>query len=494
MEFRLLVKNTSYLVSTKIAKFIAGIFRSKLNAIYLGTEGVGIVSQFLMIIKTSSNFTTLGMNEAVVKQIAENSDADDSKEIIASSIKTYLITISFFIFISSTLLYIFRKDITQYVFGNDIYLKIFYLVILSFPLLIINGVFFAILKGFKAIKHIAGAGIGIIISNLIIFVPLVVIYKLKGAITYLPISFLVSLLWNFYFAHKYYLKPNGLSFSAVLQAKKMSNFQREMLIFSGYGLAVSIMGMLSVFIGRSIVVENLGIDKIGIYSPIITWAGLFTGFLLPSFNTYLFPRFSQVKSNKEASGIINDALRLASLCLLPLLLLAIPFRFILIKMFYSNEFLEAADYLPYHFIGVVFNVWFVVFGQTMTPRGYIKQHSFFRIVFHMISLSLAFWLVPEYGLKGWMFKFIISYIFLFFANYMFLKFKTEFKITRSNIALMLYILGASFSLIIIERILISNVFSMVLGPVMLFFTYFLLSENEKEFIRRKLIFITKRIK
>ncbi len=494
MEFKLLVKNTSYLVGTKFVKFFAGIIRSKLNAIFIGTAGVGIVSQFLMLINSSSSFTTLGMNEAVVKQIAGNSDSDDSKNIIASSIKTYLITVSLFLIISSSILILFRNSIAEYIFGSNEYLNFFYLALITFPLLIINGVFFSILKGFKAIKHIASARIGIIISNLILFIPLVVLYKLKGAIIYLPISFLITLVWNFYFSYKYYLKPNNLSFKSILNASTKSSFQREMLTFSGYGLIVSVMAILSAFIGRSIVVTNLGIDKIGIYTPIVMWAGLFTGFLLPSFNTYLFPRFTEVKSNIEASGIINDALRLATLSLLPLLLLAIPFRFILIKIFYSSEFLEAAEYLPFHFIGVVFNVWFVIFGQSMTPRGYIKQHSIFKLTFYIISLSLAFLLVPKMGLYGWMLKFVISYFFLFIVNYIFLKTRTNFKISNMNIVLMMYILISGLILIGIEQLFGSNLYGMIIGPTLLFLSYFLLSYKEKEFIKSKVLFITKRFR
>ena len=494
MEFKKLVKNTSYLASTRIVKFFAGILRSKLNAVYLGTEGVGIVGQFLMMIKTSSGFTTLGMNEAVVKQIATNSNLEDSKRIIASSIKTYLITISFFVLISTIILLIFRNAITEYVFGSIKYSKIFYLAIVTFPILIINGVFFAILKGFKAIKQIASARIGIIISNLIIFIPLIMVFKLKGAIVYLPISFLVTLAWNFYFSYKYYLKPNELNFRSIINAPIKSDFQNEMLIFSGYGLVVGLIALLSIFIGRSIVVTHLGIDKIGIYSPIITWAGLFTGFLLPSFNTYLFPRFSEVKTNQEATGIINDALRLASLSLLPLLLLAIPFRFILIKAFYSSEFLEAANYLPYHFLGVVFNVWFVIFGQTMTPRGFIKQHSIFKFIFYSMSLSLAYLLVPKMGLQGWMLKFFISYVFLFAMSYLFLKIKTEFKISKENVTIMLYLLISTVMLILLEYLFDSNLIGMILGPIMLLFTYFLLKNNEKDFFQNKILLLIRKFR
>lgn len=485
MEFRLLLKNTSYLFSTKIVQFFVGILRSKINAIYLGTEGVGIVSQFLMLMKSSSSFTTLGMNEAVVKQIAQNSE--NNEKLIESSLKTYLITVMVFILFSSSLLYFFQEPITNYVFGSNEFINYFYLALISFPILIINGVFFAILKGFKAIKQIAMARIGIIISNILVFLPLVIIYKLDGAIAYLPISFITTLMWNIYFANRYCLKPKEIRFIDVIRAPLKVSFRNEMLNFSAYGLVISIMTVLSAFIGRSIVIENLGIDAIGLYSPIIAWSGLFTGFLLPSFNTYLFPRFSEMENDSiAASGVINDAIRLATFGLIPLLFLAIPYRYILIELFYSNEFLGAGDYLPIHFIGVAFNVWFVVLGQSMTPRGYIKQHSFFKFVFYGLNIFLAIYLVPLYGLKGWMLKFVISYIGLFFIYLLFLKSKTKMEINRSNLILMLFLLSVPIVLILMEIIFNSTYFGMFFGPLFLLLTYFIMSESEKKFIRSKL--------
>ena len=494
MELKLLIKNTSYLMTTKFIQFFVGIFRSKINAIFLGTEGVGIVSQFSVLMSSSSSFTNLGMSEAVVKQIAQNSSETNSKVLIASSVKTYLITVSAFIIISTSLLFFFKDEVTIYIFGSYEFINFFYLALLSFPLLIINGVFFAILKGFKGIKHIARARIAIIFSNFFLFLPLVLIYKLNGAIIYLPISYLITLMWNYYYTNKYYLKINGISFKFIWQTPVSKKFQKEMLTFSGFGIFISVVSIASEFIGRSVVVTNLGIDKIGIYSPIIMFASLFSGFLLPSFNTYLFPRFSQVKSNIEAAGIINDALRLATISLLPLLLLGIPYRDILIRTFYTNEFLEASNYLPFHFIGVVFNVWFVVFGQTMTPRGYIKQHSIFKFSYHVINITLVFWLVPLYGLYGYMMKFILGYIFLFALYYMFLTYKTDFKIYLSNMLFMAYLLVTTTVLILLDVVFGYKMLVLVLGPIMLISSYFLLKKTEKNFLKSKIQSLKSRIR
>lgn len=494
MEFRKLIKNTSYLVTTRFAQFIVGIFRSKINALILGAEGVGIVNQFSMLLSQSSSFTTLGMSEAVVKQIAENDKENSSVQLIAASIKTYLITVLIFIFVSTTILFFFRFQITTYIFGSNDYLNFFYLAILSFPLLIVNGVFFAILKGFKGIKHIAIARMATVFSNFLIFLPLIFIYKLNGAVAYLPISYVVTIIWNFYFTNRFYLKPKELNLAIVLKAPVNKRFQKEMLTFSGFGLVISLISMSSVFIGRSIVVTDLGIEKIGIYSPILLFASLFTGFLLPSFNTYLYPRFSEVKSNFEAAGIINDALRLASLCLLPLILLGIPFRSILIETFYSKEFLEASNYLPFHFFGVIFNVWFVIFGQTMTPRGFIKQHSIFKFIYHAINIFLAVILIPIYGMYGYTMKFVIGYLFLFTVNYLFLRFKTEFKISFSNLKLMFFLCFSAIFLIILDFVFSMDKTGMFVGPILLIASYFLLNLREKKFLKEKLFFLIQKFR
>jgi len=59
MELKKLVKNTSYLVSTKVAQFFAGIVRSKINAVLLGTVGVGIVNQLTFLGSKMGQFTMI---------------------------------------------------------------------------------------------------------------------------------------------------------------------------------------------------------------------------------------------------------------------------------------------------------------------------------------------------------------------------------------------------------------------------------------------------
>ena len=208
----------------------------------------------------------------------------------------------------------------------------------------------------------------------------------------------------------------NIQLRTIINAKIKKEFVKELFLFSGVSLFVGSYAIISEFVCRSIVVTHLGVDSIGLYSPIIAWSGLFIGFIIPSFSTYLFPRFAETKSNKEITGILNDAIRLSTFLLMPLLFLAIPYRFFFIELFYSKEFLGAAKYLPYHFVGLIFYVWWYIFTQSMSSTGRIKPHALFFTLFMTLDIGITYYTVPVLGLYGWMLKHMTS-PFIFFIVY-----------------------------------------------------------------------------
>ncbi len=492
MELKKLVKNTSYLAGTKVVQFVAGIIRSKLNAVFLGTVGVGIVNQLTFLSSKMGQFTMLSMSEAVVKQIAENKEEENVSTIVAASLKSYIVLVFSFMLVSGSIFYIFSDQLTNYVLGDTKYKAYFYIALFSFPLLIINSIPFAILKGFKDIASISKARIAIIISNLIVFVPLVYFYRLTGAVVFIPISYVITLFSNYYYVQKYHLRRLGIDLSFIVKTKFNRVFSKEILLFSGFGLFVGTYGIFSEFACRSIVIENLGVGKIGLYSPVITWAGLFTGFIIPSFSTYLYPRFAETKSNKEISGIINDAIRLGTFALMPFLFLAIPFRYIFIQLLYSKDFLEAGNYLPYHFIGMVFYVWWYIFVQAMTPTGHIRYHAFFFTLYMTLDMIVTYSTVPYFGLFGWTLKHMVSPLIFFFIYYYFWYKRVRFSFDISNIKIMVYILAGSVLLIFWNKYFNNSIIQYILGPVLLSMSWFFLKRKEKQFIISKFKYFFKK--
>ena len=69
MEFKTLLKNTSFLAGTRMVQFLTGLVRTKLIAVFLGTIGTGLVAQLTFVTQKMSQFTLLSMSEAVENKL-----------------------------------------------------------------------------------------------------------------------------------------------------------------------------------------------------------------------------------------------------------------------------------------------------------------------------------------------------------------------------------------------------------------------------------------
>ena len=123
-----------------------------------------------------------------------------------------------------------------------------------------------------------------------------------------------------------------------MKAKVNKEVIKELFVFAGFGLTAGVSLIFTETITRSFVVNKLGVSQIGIYSPILIWTSLFSGLIMPSITTYLYPRYCECKSDKELGTIMNDSLRFVTLLMLPFILISIPIRFQIIPLFYSSQF------------------------------------------------------------------------------------------------------------------------------------------------------------
>lgn len=481
-EFKLLAKNTSLLAGTRVFQFLTGLVRIKLSAILLGTVGMGIVDQFTFLTNKISRLSTIGTAEGFVKQIASNIQNDKIEEILNSVIKSYVLVIFGFVIVFSSISLFFQDYLTAYIFGDIEYVKYFYLALLTFPLLVLGTIPFSILKAFKNIKAISRSRIYIVIVQVFIAIPMIYFFELNGAIFYVPISFIVDLLFLHFFAKKYFYIKYKISLISIIKAPLITAYLKELFLFSSFGLTVGVYAVVSEIISRSIVISTLGIEAIGIYSPVILFCSLFTGFILPALSTYLYPRFCELSKNIEIKEVINSALRLSTLMLIPFIFIGIPFQKLLITLFFSHKFIEATDYLPYHFLGIIFFVWSYVFSQWFTPNGKIKIFGLFRVLYFSIDIAVTFYAVRYYGLYGWMLKFLVSPFIFFFVYHTYIRKKITFKIDNKNVKLMTFLLMSTLLLILLQSIIKMEIISKLLGPILLVSTYHFLNDDEIKYL------------
>ena len=483
MELKILAKNTLMLATPKVFSFLIGIIRTKLIALFLGVTGTGIVNQLQMTINEISAFTLTSLPEGMVKLIAQQNSIKIDIEKTMSIIKTYLLMLLPITILVTVLGYVFASEMTLYIFGDIQYKLYFQIGFIALPVSILSTTSYAMLNAHKEIKSLALAEIAIIFLNLILFIPLIYFFRITGGVVYVTLSFIVTFSCYTYFLRKNVFKKLRFTFLAFKNAIFSKEYFKVLIGFVSFGLIGGTYYIFTEITMRAIVVSELGIDKLGIYAPITAWAGLFVGFIFPALRTYLFPRLSEAKSNTEINALLNDVFRLMTFVTLPFVIIGISARNYIIPLFYSQEFMEASIYLPFHFAAILLTVWINPFEQVFAPTGRLRIYLLFGIIGESISLGLVYFLVPRFGLYGYLAKFTIAPFLALLVYFIYFTFEIKFRLKKENIMIILYSIISVILLLLIRNL---DIYLQMLGVALLASIFFLLKKQEKDFLLKKI--------
>ena len=483
-----IAKSTLALSSSRVFAFVFGLIRAKLNAIFLGTFGVGLVNQLQDLTGKLSSISLAEMNVGLTKQIAENNNEAKTHNILVS-IRTYITLIIPLVSLVYILGMMFSGRISEFVLGERKYEMFFIIAFVSFPLLALRSVFSSILTGMKSFKIIALNEIIVTSLSFILYIPLIIIWGVKGAIINLSLTAIAYFILLYFQAVYKTLNMASLRFWDILKVKYSKTYAKEMILIGGIGMTLGYYEVFLEITSRAILVKNLGLSQIGLYGPILAWSGLFAGFIIPSISTYLLPRLSEAKSNQEVVEVTNDVFRLMTFLMVPFLLLGISYRDVALKIFYSKEFLPASVYLPYHFLGTLFTSWVYIFTLIFTPTGRIKKFIPFGFANNTISFAMIYLLTTHFGLWAWVAKFLITPILATTFLYFYFRIEINFRFHKENLLLLFSSILAVVILIIIP---VGSWLLYISGPILLFLFVLLLSVKEKQFVKKQLaIIITK---
>lgn len=424
------------------------------------------------------------MPDGMVKLIAKEKAEKFDKTIIAAIVKTYFLMIIPVIITAVTLSLIFADQVTLFVFGDIQYKNYFLIGLIGLPVSFIASSFRSILKAFKEIRSFATAEIYSLIINFLLFFPLVYFFGVLGGVISVALYFVVGLLVVFSLVRKNVFKKYGITFKLIREAVFSKIHYKELLTFIGIGFVAGTFKVFENMASRAIVVNNLGIDHIGIYSPITKWQVLFIGFILPSIFTYLYPRLSESKTNEEIISVVNDVIRMITFLVLPFIIIGISTRQWIIPLFYSKEFLEASIYLPYHFAFLLFMVWGIILMHLFAPTGRVKLELVFHVVINALSLLMVYYFVPKIGLYGYLLKFTVTPLVQLIAFFIFWKKEISFSLKRENIFISFYAVFCCALMLIIKDL--HPIFQVSIAIVLISFMAFFMKKQERNFLLRKL--------
>lgn len=483
-SYRGIFKATSLFGGLQVYQIIIQILRSKFVAVLLGPEGMGISGLLLSGTQLIQGFTSLGLSQSAVRDVAE---ANGTGEV--AKIKRIVSVIRKLVWMTGLLgmLVVVAASplLSKTSFGD-------YSFTLSFVLLSVIMLFDQLsagqkvtLQGLRKYNYLAKATAIGITSGLIISLPLYYFWGKDGIVPAFIINSFVTLLLSKYFSDK--LKINSIKVTikdCFTEGKKMMTL----------GLVMSLSGILvyaCAYIVKAFISNNGGLAEVGLFNAGFTIVNVYVGMVFSAMSTDYYPRLAAVsKDNTKCSELINRQSEVSLLILSPVISVALIFTPIVLSVLYSDKFLLANEYVRWALFGMLFRTLSWSIGNVFFAKGESKLCTFTTITFNILFLIDDLIWYYYMGVAGLGISFALNYFLHLISVYLIAHYRYSFSFGKQTMRLFVTLLF--FSIIAASITFVKcDLYRYILGIIIIFITTFYSLKTIDNYIDIKGILVTK---
>jgi antigen flippase len=383
---------------------ILGMVRMKFAAMLIGTIGVGLNANFLAIQNFIGTIAGLGIEQSAVRDVAKAMGQNNWQ-----TIGYTILTLRRMCWLSGLLgagtIALLSPLLSQWTFDSKEY--VLDIAALGLVILFVNlkGGQIAMIQGMRRISDIARIQIIGAIAGTIITIILYLWLGLRGIVPALVLTAAVSLIVSWLFARRVAV-PN------VVMTWKESFHNAGGMVRLGIAMMWSgLLGSAVIYATNMLITQQINIQAVGIYSAAFALSGMFVNFVLNAMGTDYLPRLSGVTHDKETiKRLVNEQTEIGLLIALPGLLATISLAPWVIKIFYTSEFLPAADLLQWFILGCLGRVIGFPMGYMFVALGKSAWFFFTQTLFNILHIALIWIGLFTFGLVGTSIAFACTYV------------------------------------------------------------------------------------
>lgn len=456
---------------------VTGIIRTKMFALVLGVSGVGLISQFTNFINLLNFVVPLGLPFSMTKFVSENENGADeiAKKTFEDTLKLILLSS----FITSFLLIIFSSNISS-LLTNDISYSSYIIIIAVFiPFSFVNSLLEAYVRGIKNIDLLTKLLILSSTLSTIITVPLVIYFKLTGAIISISGSSLIILIF-----YIYYFRKNNLLMSFSFKNILNTEIIKKLMKLGIASLLIGAINQISYLTIRIITINNLGLEANGIYQSVLAISLNYFSLLFVFIANYTFPKINSIKIESEFLKEINDTFRVFLYLLTPLVGFIITARVLLINIFYSSAFSESLNLFKFQFLGDFFKSLAWVIGIWIIPRNKIVLWILLELISYSLYPFIYLLLLNKFShnIESASVSYLIANIIHFSLNLFFIKKYINFKFSNQNFSMFLISLSFTLMIIAVSEWNITAGYFLII-PVLVLWLFIVSDKSEKDLFK-----------
>ncbi|MGA2936320.1 MAG: O-antigen translocase [Syntrophobacteraceae bacterium] len=401
---RQIFKSTALIGGAQVINILLGIVRTKVLAILLGPSGMGIAGLYQSATGLIGTLAGFGIGSAGVRQIAEAAGTGDEDR-IAGTVRTLRLTSLLSGLVGMIVILLFCRRIGYTTFGNDSYT--FGIALMSLTVLFggISAGQWALLQGMRRLKDLAACEVIGVLFGTIASTTLVYFLRERGIAPYLVAVSGFGILSSWWYARKVRVKAVKITVREI--AKDSKGLLNMGLAFMVSGLLVSGVAYLT----RVLISRQLGMDAVGLYSAVWTLSTLYVGVILNAMGADFYPRLTAVSSDNAAvNQLVNEQTEMGILIAIPGILATLTLAPWVLRAFYSEAFMPAADVIRWQILGIALRVVSWPMGFVQLGKGMSKLFMLTETVFAAVNVALLFVCMKFWGLEGVGISFMFHYI------------------------------------------------------------------------------------
>lgn len=445
-SYRSIFKATSLFGGVQVYQILIQIIKSKFVAVLLGTAGVGIMGLYQSGLQFIQQISSMGLAQSAVRDVSEAKGSDDTFRIaktIAVVRKLVWVTGILGLLAVACLSPLLSKTS----FGNYDYTIPF--IFLSATLLIdqLSAGQKVVLQGMRRLKDLAKCSAFGVTFGLITSVPLYYLLGIDGIVPTLILNSVCSLILSWFFSRKIKIEK------VKVTTKQTIELGKHMLVM---GISMSLSGIFASavsYVIRSFIQLNGGVEQVGLYQAGFAIMTTYVGMVMNAIATDYYPRLAAINDDNEKCRIaVNQQGEIGVMILAPMLTGCLVFMPFVLKILYSDKFLEANEYISWACLGMILRLaaWVIsyLFVAKAESKLFIKLELFANIIYLILSL-LGYKFI---GLSGLGLAFAAEYLLYLFIVYLIARKRYDFKFSNAfikcySIQLIIVILCLSIILI-----------------------------------------------
>ena len=443
-SYKNIFKATTLFGGVQVYQILISVIRSKFVAVLLGTVGVGLLGLYQSTLGLVQSITSLGLAQSAVRDVSEANGSGDTER-IGKTVSAFRKLVWFTGLLGMGAVIILSPVLSKTTFGNYDYT--IPLIILSCTLLIdqLASGQKVVLQGMRRLKELARASAIGVTLGLVFSVPLYYAFGIKGIVPTLILNSAASFLIFWFFSRK-------ISLPKVELTAKETWAQGKWMVRMGVAMSISAIFSTAIsYVIRAFIMRQSGTESVGLYQAGFVIINTYVGMVFTAIGTDFYPRLAAVnQDDSECRRVVSQQGEIAMHILAPLLCVCILLMPIILKVLYSDKFLEAGPFVLWCCPGMLFKLasWLIAY------QFIAKAESRLFIVTEVVSgtIYLALSLIGYYlgGLTGLGIAFTVDYLIYFVFVYIIAARRYDFSFSgdfvKSTLIQFLLTVGALVSI------------------------------------------------